>query len=394
MEKNAWYTIKKEVNSVKNWIQKAVQLRHELHQHPELSGEEEWTRNRLKTFLQTETTLELHDMGSWFYGVYRYDDTAPTIAFRADIDALPIEDNIDKDYRSTISGVGHKCGHDGHAATLCALAMMVDKEKPDVNVLFLFQPAEETGEGAKECLSIFERESIDAFFAYHNYPGEPYQVVSIKEDTMCLTSKGLILQFTGKRSHASQPEYGINPSFAIAKLIQKIEEIMQSPQLFSSCTICTIVHVDVGERAFGISAGEGMLCLTIRSETDHDLKKLEEMICNTAQQHATHYALEWSYEEREYFPATVNHPEAVQWIKEACDRIQQPVTTLQDPFRASEDFGYFLQRVPGVMMFIGDGENYPKLHTEEFDFPDDLIQTGVSVWMSLIELWSERSKKG
>ena len=152
----------------------ATQLRHELHAHPELSGQEVWTKQRLMDFLRTHSGLELFDRGHYFYALYRGKSDAPAIAFRADFDALPIEDEIDAPYRSQCAGVAHKCGHDGHSATLCALALTVEAMQPERSVVFLFQPAEETGAGAKTCLGVFDEQDIGEFYAYHNYPSEPF----------------------------------------------------------------------------------------------------------------------------------------------------------------------------------------------------------------------------
>ncbi len=357
-------------------------LRHELHQHPELSGQEVWTKARLIDFLKQHTHVAIVDKGDYFYAIY--EGEKPAIAFRADYDALPIEDNITADYRSKIVGVGHKCGHDGHAATLCGLVMEVERIKPKRQVVFLFQPAEETGEGAKICQSIFEEQEISEFFAYHNYPTEPYKTVSVMPGTICLTSKGLSLYFEGKTSHASQPEAGINPAFTIAKVIAEIERITNDLTLFNNFVRCTIVEVSVGEKAFGVSAGRGVLRLTIRAYEESDLAKLEQILVTYAENLSTQVGIHFSYDEQDYFPATVNHQIAVDKLWRACNKKNQPIRELPEFFRSSEDYGYYLQKVPGAMFFIGDGEEYPKLHTVEFDFPDELIKVGVDVFSALI----------
>lgn len=376
---------------LKEHVANCIALRHELHAHPELSLHETWTKARLMQFLQTYTSLEIHDEGPYFYAVYR-GNRADAIAFRADFDALPIEDAINQPYRSQFEGVGHKCGHDGHSATLCGLALEVERLKPNRTVVFLFQPAEETGEGALLCQSVFEKENITEFYAYHNYPGEPFKTVSIRSHTMCLTSKGLSLYFEGKRSHASQPEAGINPSFAIAKMIQKIESISTRPSLFDGFVCCTIVHVAIGEEAFGISAGEGVLRVTIRSEFSNDLEKLQSILIDTAQELAHKDNVHFRFDEQDYFPVTTNDENCVQKVWKACQQINQPIKELIEPFRASEDFGYFVQKVPGAMIFMGDGENYPPLHTIEFDFPDELLEAMVHVFYQLIEISSNEDE--
>ncbi|ULJ62574.1 M20 metallopeptidase family protein [Wielerella bovis] len=362
-----------------------IALRRELHAHPELSGQETWTKQRLMDFLREHTSLQLIDHNHYFYAVYTGTSDAPAIAFRADFDALPIEDEIDAPHRSQYAGVGHKCGHDGHSATLCALALEVERVQPERSVIFLFQPAEETGQGAKSCLSVFDEQNISEFYAYHNYPSEPFKTVSLKKGTICLTSKGLSLYFKGKNAHASQPENGINPAYTIAKLIQKIEQIQSDETLFDNFIRCTIVHVEVGEAAFGVAAGDGVLRLTIRAYHDHDLAKLERLIVDAARELSEQQGIIFHTDEQDYFPATVNHDAAVEKIWQSCQTVGQPIKELPEFFRASEDFGYFLQCVTGAMLFLGNGENAPPLHTYNFDFPDELIEVGVKTFMSLIQ---------
>lgn len=365
-----------------------IDLRHQLHRHPELSWQETWTKANLLHFLKEKTNVfEIVDRGHYFYAFYQgaSDPEASAIAFRADFDALPIEDKIAADYVSQIPGKGHKCGHDGHAATLCGLALEINRLKPERNVVLLFQPAEEVGEGAKACLDIFAECKIDSFYAYHNYPGQPFQTVALNKGTLALTSKGLNLYFKGKPSHAMRPEDGINPSYAMAKLVSALENIQTDHSLFKGMIRLTIVHVAVGEKAFGISAGKGVLRLTIRALYDEDLQHLEDLVVAQAQSLSKQYQLEFSWDSQEYFPATVNHSEAVDKIWQVCQGQGQAIKELEEPFRASEDFAYFLQKVPGAMFFMGDGEDYAPLHTEGFDFPDGLIEPVVEVFYGLIQ---------
>ena len=163
----------------RNHLDLAVELRHALHAHPELSNQEEWTRAELMRFLRAHTKLAVIDRGDWFYAVYRAPNPKRRIAFRADHDALPIEDACDVPYASKIPGVGHKCGHDGHSAALAAFAMEIDKEGCSNDIYFIFQPAEETGDGAVKCAPLITEEKIDEVFAFHNWPGYPLGTVCI-----------------------------------------------------------------------------------------------------------------------------------------------------------------------------------------------------------------------
>ena len=166
----------------KDILKTAVVLRHRLHRCAELSGQEKQTKAMLIDFLRTHTSLELHDMGAWFYAVYKAPlnartESAPTrrIAFRADFDALPIEDDPALPYASENRGVAHKCGHDGHSAALCALAAEIDRHGCRSDILFLFQHAEETGCGAPVCQKMITDEKPDIMSTsdavYRKQPG-------------------------------------------------------------------------------------------------------------------------------------------------------------------------------------------------------------------------------
>ena len=155
---------------------KIISLRHLLHANPELSMQETNTRHFLINFLKKFTRLEIREYGHWFCALYHAPDPgAPMIAFRADMDALPIPegDTVPKDHASLHPGVSHKCGHDGHCAALAGFALEVWQRRPSVNVCFLFQHAEETGQGGRECAESLADAGCAAVYAVHNLSGYP-----------------------------------------------------------------------------------------------------------------------------------------------------------------------------------------------------------------------------
>lgn len=242
----------------------AIQLRHALHRHPERSGQEVWTRTYLMDFLRAHTALEVVDRGSWFYAAYR-SGRGHGIAFRADLDALPIPDEIDAPYRSQIPGVGHKCGHDGHSAALAALALEVDRDGAGRDVFFLFQHAEETGAGAVACLGLLEAEQVEEIYAFHNMSGYPRGAVCVRPGTMHCASRGAIVTLTGVPAHASTPELGRNPALAAARLVEALPRLSRWPGR-RGLVLATVVGVRVGEGDFGVSAFGGELRLTLRAQ--------------------------------------------------------------------------------------------------------------------------------
>ncbi|WP_199613757.1 M20 metallopeptidase family protein [Paenibacillus alkalitolerans] len=366
-------------------LELVIQLRHELHQHPELSNREVWTKQRLMDFLKVNTKLRIVDKGLWFYAIYRAGEGKKSIAFRADFDALPMEETIGIPHASRIPGVSHKCGHDGHSASLAGFALEIDQKGADKNIFFLFQHAEETGDGAAQCASIIKEHNIEEIFAYHNMSGMAFQSVNVIDGTAHCASKGMTIHMQGSPAHASQPEEGVNPSFAIAKIIDAIPELI-SPENNKGMVLCTIVQVDIGERAFGLSASKGDLLLTIRAFYEEELEKLQKNLEALAQAQADKYDLKVTFSYNDIFPETVNWKESSDKIRQVCRAKGIQVVEMPKAFRGSEDFGHYLKLTKGAMCFIGNGENYPHVHTYEYDFRDDIIETAVELFKGLAEL--------
>ena len=366
-------------------FQKAIALRHELHAHPELSGFEIPTKNRIMEFLRENTSgLEIRDMGKWFYAACRSGTERPAIAFRADIDALPIEDKLDRPYASTVKGVGHKCGHDGHAASLAAFAMEVDRHGADRDVFFLFQHAEETGEGAAECCKLLELESVGEIYGFHNRPSIPLGTVQVRDGTVYCGSTGVIFDFRGTPSHASMPELGRNPAYAIAEIITDLGQLQKGGE-YRGLVMATIIQVDIGERAFGIQASRGKLLLTVRGEYEEELKRLLGNLNRMARNLAERYGLDLDISYCDTFPNTVSHKACNDKIRRICAARGIPIREMPEPRCSSEDFGHYTKIIPGAFFEIGAGEDCPELHTEGYDFPDAVMATAVELYLDLIK---------
>lgn len=362
-----------------------IGLRHELHAHPELSNHEDWTKARLMSFLHEHSKLELVDCGPWFYAVYRAGEGRAGIAFRADFDAVPIMDSCEIPYRSKVPGVGHMCGHDGHSVSLAALALEVDRLEPEKNVFFIFQHAEETGDGAKTCVTLFEKEQVDEIYAFHNMSGYPQNSICVRSGTMNYASRGMTIHLKGTPSHASMPELGHNPAYAVAHIIGAIPSLTRPEQCMGE-VLCTVIQIDVGARAFGVSAHQGDLCLTIRAEYEAELDALQSELEVFAESEAERYHLECSFEYCDLFPETANTPFCVEKVRTAARMLGLQICEMPQGMRGSEDFGYYLKSIPGAMFLIGNGESYPPLHTQKFDFCDKEIETAVSMFLQLINM--------
>lgn len=363
----------------------AVQLRHELHEHPEVSNNEVWTKQHLIDFLKKHTKLEIVDRGRWFYAVYKAGEGKKNIAFRADFDALPMDEYLQLPYGSKIDGVSHKCGHDGHAATLAGLALEINQYGADKNVYFLFQHAEETGDGAAEAAVFIKENNIDEIYAYHNMSGAPLNAVVLRDGVNYCASKGMIIHMDGIPSHASRPEIGRNPAFAIANIINSIEELI-SPKNYKGMVLCTVIQVAVGERAFGKSASKGNLSLTIRALYEEEMDKLQANIEGLAKEEAKKYGLGIAFEYVDVFPETYNHTESADKVRKAAINKGYQVMELEEATRSSEDFGHFTKLTKGAIFRIGNGEDYPDVHTNEYDFRDEVIETAIEIFKEIIAI--------
>ena len=367
----------------KDNLKKIVELRHELHTHPELSGREGWTKRRLMDFIEDNTTLVVVDCGSWFYAAH-YIEGTEAIAFRADMDALPIPETVTGlPWASRCPGVSHKCGHDGHSAALCGLGLELESVPRPRSVYLIFQHAEETGQGGQICAALLRERSISEVYAFHNRSGYPEGSVVVRSGLCQCASKGLTVRMTGRRSHASEPEKGINPSFALTALVSHVESLLKEPH--QGLVLCTVVNIAVGQKDFGISAGEGEVSMTLRADRESEMEALEAGIREEAARLAQANGLEVEFEVSDPFPETVSDAECVQRVEAAAKRLGLPLLQMEAPWRASEDFGYYTKEVPGAIFYIGGGEACPPLHTPEYDFNDAILEMAVDMFLALYQ---------
>ena len=358
-----------------------IELRHLLHRHAELSMHEHETKGILMDFLKTHTSLEIHDCGSWFYCVKK-GTTDYMIAFRAEMDALLIDETISLPYGSLTDGVSHKCGHDGHCSVLCGLALNLDKMETEKTVYLIFQPAEEIGIGARECCKIIRQENIKEIYAFHNLNGYPVSSIVYRRGLSQPASKGLSISYIGKTSHASTPEEGNNPTEAIVQTVLYInEEIIKKEH--DGLLLVTVVNVSIGNKDFGISAGKGELNITMRAENGWEMEKADRMIKDKVSELCKAYDLQYSFEDIDVFAETRNDAECLNKVLRCAERLNLQTIEMPKLWRASEDFGYFLQECPGAIFYIGTGTDYPGLHTTAYDFNDRIIPTAVNMFTEL-----------
>lgn len=366
----------------------AIQLRHQLHTHPELSSQESWTSAFIIEQLQKIGVKKIHTNFSQHSIVAEIDGqkAGKTLLFRCEIDALPIQEANTFAHRSTITGVSHKCGHDGHSATMLAFAQKLMQKPPETGkILLFFQSAEETGAGAKAAIEsgFFKQFSIDYAFAYHNLPSFPLGMVLCKEGIFTPSVESFNLELFGKPCHASQPANGINPANTVAQFIAFMSQFHQPNKTKADYFVVTPIHILMGEKAYGISASHAEIGYTIRTWESRVLEqhkqKIVEFIEKTCHTERLEYQISWF----ESFKSNNNHPDAFAKIKAVTAQNSLEFLETEQPFDFGEDFGLFTDTYKGAMFGIGSGENCPALHTVDYDFPDELIEIGSELFLKL-----------
>lgn len=363
--------------------------RRKLHQHPEISNEEERTAREVVDFLaDTGPDAVLTGLGGHgVAAIYESGKAGPTVLFRSELDALPIHELSGAPHSSLVPGKSHMCGHDGHTAILASLGRQLGRERPARGrVVLMFQPAEETGNGAAGVVADprFGGIAPDFAFSLHNLPGVPLGEVRLKTGVVNCASRGMRIVLDGRTAHSSMPETGVSPMMAVSQLMPALPALGRGTFADDDFSMVTVTHAAMGEAVFGIAPGQAEVWATLRTRRDDRMANLctaaESLVTKIAGEHGL--SARWDY--HEIFVASVNAPEAVEHLRLALD--EEGVLHGEEnlPMRASEDFGVFGHKAASAMFFLGAGERHPALHNPDYDFPDDLIPIGSKVFMRTV----------
>ena len=383
-------------------------LRDKLNKNAELSGQEKETNKIINKFLE-KTNPDVHYKNVGGYGIvaiYKGLEEGKNVLLRADIDGLNIplgQQSFLSGQPSAVSGqcqksefkvqssefkvqrkFSHRCGHDGHATILCGLAMRYGgKQRPAKgNVVLLFQPAEETGLGAQSVINdpLFKELKIDVAFALHNLPGYAKHQIVLKKGCFASASQGVKLIFDGATSHASQPEKGNNPQRVITTLLDAFQKKYENLKRDKYRTTLTVTHVAIGEETFGVTPGHAEIWLTLRSQDDDSLKKLTDNTIALCEYVASEFKLKFSHSIHEAFPTTMNSAKETDVVEQVAKELKLSVNAIKEPFPWSEDFGRFGAVCPICLFGLGCGFEHEPLHSPNYEFEDEIIDTGIDVF--------------
>ncbi|WP_158783215.1 M20 aminoacylase family protein [Pantoea sp. BAV 3049] len=372
-------------------IEEATQWRRQFHAQPELGYQEHQTSRRvaeqLRVFgLQVHTGLA----GTGVVGTLE-NGPGPTIGFRADMDALPITELGNSEWRSTQPGVMHACGHDGHTAMLLAAAKHLSTTRHFSGTLhFVFQPAEENLGGARKMVAdgLFELFPMDAIYGMHNWPGLPVGHIAINSGAMMASLDAFEITLRGKSCHAAMPENGADPIVAAAQLILALQTIPSRRLSPLASAVVSITQINGGE-AINVIPENVVLRGTLRCLQSDVRVKVRKMIDEFVTTFTSPMGIEGSIEYLTDYPVTCNNAAEAEKVRDCALALlpEEQVHWEINPSMASEDFACMLEACPGAYFWTGaDGVTPSRpLHNAHYDFNDDLIAPGVALWTALAE---------
>lgn len=378
------------------WQDEFVQLRREIHQHPELGFEEHATAARVAGHLR-QWGYEVFEGvgGTGVVGVLRNGSSSRSIGIRADMDALPIQEESGLSYQSRVAGKMHACGHDGHTAILlCAARYLAETRRFDGTLNLIFQPAEETLGGARRMIEdgLFQRFPCDAVYALHNMPGLPVGTFVSQAGAMSASSDLATLRLVGVGGHGAMPHKARDPIVAAAELVLALQSIVARNVPAGEVGVITVGALQGGE-AHNVIPDVATLKLSVRA-TDPEIRALlRRRITEISQGVALAHGLELDLDYDERIGVLVNTPEETCRLLDVARTLvgeQAVFASVPSGYLGSEDFAAMLEARPGCYIVLGNGDSGPSgcmVHNPGYDFNDQVIPFGASLWARLVETY-------
>jgi len=378
------------INRVAEFQREIAEWRQDFHRNPELQYDVERTAGRvadlLRSFGVDEVVTGLGRTG--VVAVIKGSGEGRVIALRADMDALPITERTGTAYASLTPGKMHACGHDGHTAMLLGAAKyLAETRKFAGTAILVFQPAEEGGAGARAMLrdGLVERFGIEEFYGLHNLPGMPAGHFGVRPGGIMAASDEFRIVIEGKGGHAALPHNTTDPIVIAAQLILALQTIVSRNVDPMREAVLSVTMVEAGT-AFNIIPRTVTLTGTVRSLDERVRDFLEERLKSVTQGIVKTFGASAEVSYRRGYPVTVNAEAQAELAGAIARDVAGPerVELSVDAMMGGEDFAYMLQAKPGAYAFIGNGPS-SQLHTDTYDFNDEIIPTGVSYWVRLVE---------
>ncbi len=378
------------------WHSELTAFRRDLHAHPELGFEELRTAARVAEALRVCGVDEVHTgVGrTGVVGVIRGTraDSCQAIGLRADMDALPMREENDFAWRSSKPGLMHGCGHDGHTAMLVGAARyLAQTRRFNGTAVLIFQPGEEGFAGAKAMIDdgLFERFSVDAVYAMHNWPNLPPGVIGVNDGAMMAAADRFEITIHGRGGHGAHPYMAIDPVLVAGHIITAAQSLVSrnvNPLDSAVVSLCAMQAGDLG--AFAVIPREAKLIGTARAFKREVQDLIEERLGRLVESVAIGFGATATLDYHRMYPATINTPREAQFAGDVAASLVGADKVVRDlpPSMGAEDFSFMLQSKPGAYLRIGQGgEGGCFLHSTRFDFNDDILPLGAALLAGLVE---------
>jgi len=376
-------------------------VRRDIHAHPELCFEEQRTSDVIAQQL-TAWGIPIHrGMGmTGVVGIVRNGTSERALGLRADIDALPMTERNTFAHASRHAGKMHACGHDGHTAMLLAAAKYLSKHRNyDGTVYLVFQPAEEGGGGAREMIKdgLFEKFPMQAIFGAHNWPGMAVGQFAVKSGPSFASSNEFKITIRGKGAHAAMPHNGIDPVPVACQMVQAFQTIISRNKRPIDAGVISVTMIHTGE-ATNVVPESCVIEGTVRTFTIDVLDLIEQRMKIIAEHTCAAFGATCEFEFVRNYPPTINDPAETDFVRRVMADVVGADNVLEfEPTMGAEDFSYFLLEKPGAYFLIGNGDGNHSagghgmgpcmLHNPSYDFNDELIPLGATLWVRLVEAW-------
>jgi hippurate hydrolase len=366
-----------------------VALRHRLHAAPELAYEEHETAALVSTYLREWGYEVVTGVGrTGVVGTLRIGAGERSVAIRADMDALPIEEATGLDYASRIPGKMHACGHDGHTTILLSAARKLAASRQFSGTLrVIFQPAEENNSGARTMIQdgLFERFPVDAVFGLHNWPGVPTGQFAFLDGPAMASVDLVVIKIQGRGGHGAKPHQTIDPIVVSASLIMALQTVVSRNVDPLEMAVVTVGSIH-GGNAPNVIPDSVELQLTVRTFSAAVRETIRHRLTALAKAQAESFGATAEVFYPRGYPALVNHPAEAEFARQVARRHfgEARIDTSLKPITASEDFAFMLEQRPGSYLFIGNGDS-ADLHNPHHDFNDAILADASSYWVQLVE---------
>jgi amidohydrolase len=375
----------KEIDTINERI---IEIRHDLHKHPELSGKEEHTKYLVKGILEASGyTIKEFDDHFGLIADLKISDSAKTVAIRADMDALPILEKTGKEYASEVEGIMHACGHDSHTAIALGSAIAISKfrEKLPGNIRFIFQPSEESKNGGStEMIAGGALEGVGAIFGLHAYPYLNTGQIGFKYGVMMASADIFTIEVFGISAHGARPHEGVDAILVTSMIVNSLNHIVSRkidplhPAVISLGTI-------EGGKASNIICDHVLLTGTVRTVNDSIRNNIPQMMEESIKGVCKSMGATYNFDYQFGQPELVNHDDMVDILLGEAIKIigKESCIDLVDPVMGGEDFSEYLQLIPGAFFRLGtcneEKQTCAPQHNSRFDVDDDALKVGMKV---------------